>query len=66
MDPRQFVKPKRKKKLRSGESNPGRPRDRRKYLTTILLRICKQTLRRLYKGGEEEDKTKDATGGGFP
>ena len=28
-----------KRNLRSGESNPGRPRDRRKYLTTILLRI---------------------------
>ena len=29
---------KQKEALRSGESNPGRPRDRRKYLTTILLR----------------------------
>ena len=31
--------PRIKRDLRSGESNPGRPRDRRKYLTTILLRI---------------------------
>ena len=31
-----------KRILRSGESNPGRPRDRRKYLTTILLRIHKE------------------------
>ena len=31
------------KKLRSGESNPGRPRDRREYLTTILLRNCEKS-----------------------
>ena len=40
---------KRKRNLRSGESNPGRPRDRRKYLTTILLRICKRNRFTLYE-----------------